>query len=119
MNRQRALQTAPTPAEQPERRSYRVYTVAQLLGPDLLNMNRKTFFRLRAKGELPFLEEIEPRLGRVIRYRADLVDRYLAGQWQRESESRTFFGGARRAHGRQLRSASTPQQGNKVARASS
>jgi hypothetical protein len=78
----RTLKTVPTPAQQPHRRSYRVYTVAQLLGPDLLNMTRRTFFRLRAKGELPFLVEVEPRAGRVIRYRADLVDRYLAGQWQ-------------------------------------
>lgn len=44
-------------------------------------MSRRTFFRLRAKGELPYLEEIQPRSGRLLRYRADLVDRYLAGQW--------------------------------------
>lgn len=59
----------------------RCYTVAQLLGVDLLNMPRRTFFTLKAAGKLPFLQEIEPRLGRRIRYRAEPVDRYLAGQW--------------------------------------
>lgn len=87
---QRRLKSAPAPAEQSHRRLHRVYTVSQLL--DLLSMSRRTFFRLRAKGDLPFLSEIEPRAGRVIRYRADLVDRYVAGQW---TASR-FFGSARR-----------------------
>lgn len=82
MSRQRALQSVSAPAEQSNRRTHRVYTVAQLLSVDLLNMARATFFRLRAQGKLPFLIEIEPRAGRLIRYRADLVDRYLAGQWQ-------------------------------------
>lgn len=87
MSGQRALQSAPTPAEQSHRRGHRVYTIAQLLRADLLNMPRRTFTRLRSKGELPFLVEVEPRAGRVIRYRADLVDRYLAGQW---GQSRFF-----------------------------
>jgi hypothetical protein len=59
----------------------RCYTVHQLLGVELLNMPRRTFFTLKKAGRLPFLEELKPRLGRRIRYRADLVDRYLAGQW--------------------------------------
>lgn len=59
----------------------RCYTVAQLLGVDLLNMPRRTFFTLKKAGKLPFLDELKPRIGRRIRYRADLVDRYLAGQW--------------------------------------
>ncbi len=58
----------------------RCYTVAQLL--DLLTMPRRTFFTLKAQHRLPFLEELRPRIGRRIRYRADLVDRYLAGQWR-------------------------------------
>lgn len=61
--------------------SARCYTVAQLLGVDLLNMPRRTFFTLKKAGRLPFLEELKPRIGRRLRYRADLVDRYLAGQW--------------------------------------
>lgn len=59
----------------------RCYTVQQLLGVELLNMARRTFFTLKKAGKLPFLDEIRPRIGRRIRYRADLVDRYLAGQW--------------------------------------
>lgn len=88
MSRQTALQMASAPAEQPHRRAHRCYTVAQLLKPDLLNMPRSTFFRLRGLGELPFLKEIEPRAGRLIRYRADLVDRWLDGQW---GSGRRFF----------------------------
>jgi excisionase family DNA binding protein len=65
----------------------RCYTVAQLLGVDLLNMSRSTFFELKKAGELPYLEEIKPRSGRRLRFRADLVDRYLAGQW---GQSRSF-----------------------------
>jgi hypothetical protein len=63
--------------------AHRCYTVAQLLGVDLLNMSQRTFTRLKKAGQLPFLEELKPRLGRRVRYRADLVDRYLDGQWGR------------------------------------
>jgi hypothetical protein len=59
----------------------RCYTIEQLLGVDLLNMPRRTFFTLKAAGKLPFLEELKPRIGRRLRFRADLVDRYLSGQW--------------------------------------
>lgn len=59
--------------------THRCYTTAQLL--DALHMPRRTFFRLKAAGALPYLEELKPRSGRLARYRADLVDRYLAGQW--------------------------------------
>lgn len=48
-----------------------------------LGMSRTTFNDLKRAGKLPFLEELQPRLGGVIRYRADLVDRYLRGEWQR------------------------------------
>lgn len=57
----------------------RCYTVPELL--DKLQMPQRTFTALKAAGKLPFLEELCPRLGRRARYRADLVDRYLAGQW--------------------------------------
>lgn len=59
--------------------SARCYTVGQLL--DLLTLSRASFFALKKAGRLPFLEELRPRIGRRARYRADLVDRYLAGQW--------------------------------------
>ena len=59
----------------------RCYTVAQLLGVELLNMPRRTFFTLKKAGKLPFLDELKPRLGRRMRYRAEPVDRWLAGQW--------------------------------------
>lgn len=56
----------------------RCYTVPQLL--ELLQMPASTFDNLRRAGKLPFLEELRPRLGKHARYRADLVDRYFAGQ---------------------------------------
>jgi hypothetical protein len=46
-----------------------------------LHITRRTFYAFHAQGKLPFLEELQPRIGRTPRYRADLVDRYLAGQW--------------------------------------
>jgi len=61
----------------------RCYTIAQLL--ERLQMTARTFHRQRRLGKLPFLEELKPRLGRHPRYRADLVDRYLANQWNRSS----------------------------------
>lgn len=57
------------------------YTIRELL--KLLQMSQTTFGVLRRRGKLPFLEELQPRLGGTPRYRADLVDRYLAGQWGR------------------------------------
>jgi hypothetical protein len=59
------------------------YLVPELLPK--LKMNGKTFERLRKAGALPFLEELKPRLGRRPRYRADLVDQYLRGEWGRPS----------------------------------
>jgi hypothetical protein len=59
----------------------RCYTISETL--EKLQMTERTFFRLRRLGQLPFLEELRPRLGRIIRYRADLIDRYLAGEWGR------------------------------------
>lgn len=56
------------------------YTTATVL--ELLDMNRRTFFELKRRGRLPMLEEIRPRLGRIVRYRADRIDAYLAGKFQ-------------------------------------
>lgn len=57
----------------------RCYTLAQVI--EKVQMARRTFYRLKAQGELVFLEEILPRAGRRPRYRADLVDRWVANQW--------------------------------------
>ena len=65
----------------------RFYTVPQLL--ELLELPLSTFKTLKATGRLPFLEELRPRLGKHARYRRDLVDRYLAGQW---NQPRVSFG---------------------------
>jgi len=57
----------------------RCYTIGQIL--ELFHMGRRTFYTLKTAGKLPWLEELRPRCGRP-RYRADLIDRYLAGEWQ-------------------------------------
>ncbi len=57
----------------------RCYTQAEVI--NRLKMAPSTFRELRRAKRLPFLEELVPRLGKTPRYRADLVDRYLAGQW--------------------------------------
>lgn len=64
----------------------RCYTVAQVLGK--LQMSRATFHRLRRAGSLPCVEELKPRLGGRARFRADLVDRWLANQF---TGPRRFF----------------------------
>lgn len=61
----------------------RCYVVPQIL--ELLQVSRRTFARQRKAGALPFLEELRPRIGRRPRYRADLVDQYLRGEWGRPS----------------------------------
>jgi hypothetical protein len=68
----------------------RCYTVPEILAK--LQMPCSTFKRLKAVGRLPFLEELRPRLGRRARYRADLVDRYLAGEW---GQARALFAARR------------------------
>jgi Helix-turn-helix domain len=66
----------------------RCYTIPEILVK--LQMAKRTFTTLRRTGRLPFLEELKPRLGRRVRYRADLVDRYLAGEWGASAAVRTF-----------------------------
>jgi predicted DNA-binding transcriptional regulator AlpA len=58
-----------------------------------LQMSERTFRRLLRAKKLPFLEELHPRLGRIVRYRADLVDRYLEGRW---NAPRSFASARRR-----------------------
>ena len=69
----------------------RCYTTAQVI--EALQLPRRSFYALKAAGALPFLEELTPRVGRRARYRADLVDRYLAGEW---TQPRAFRLPARR-----------------------
>ena len=57
----------------------RAYTIAQVC--EVLSIPRRSFFHLRKAGHLPMCQELRPRIGRVVRYRADLVDQYAAGQW--------------------------------------
>lgn len=59
--------------------SPRCYTVRQIR--DALQISRTSFKALKKQGRLPFLEELLPRIGARARYRAEPVDRYLAGQW--------------------------------------
>lgn len=58
----------------------RCYTVADLLA--MLQIPRATFYGLKKAGKIPCLEELKPRIGRRARYRADLIDRYLANEWR-------------------------------------
>lgn len=59
----------------------RCYTRRKAL--EVLQMAPSTFTRLKAQGKLSCVVELEPRLGRRARYRADLIDLYVAGQWGR------------------------------------
>lgn len=61
--------------------AHRCYTIAQILA--LLQIPRRTFFELRKAGKIACLEELKPRIGRRVRYRADLIDRYLDNEWHR------------------------------------
>jgi len=58
--------------------AHRCYTQSQVL--DLLQLTRGAFYKAKRAGRLPMLEELKPRIGRP-RYRADLVDRWIAGQF--------------------------------------
>jgi predicted DNA-binding transcriptional regulator AlpA len=71
----------------------RCYTMPEVLAK--LQMAKTTFKTLRRTGRLPFLEELRPRLGRRVRYRADLIDKYLSGEWQQRPA--LTFGRKRRA----------------------
>ena len=55
------------------------YTRQQVM--DLLHLKKRSFERLRRDGKLPFVEELQPCLRNHKLYRADLLDRYLSGEW--------------------------------------
>ena len=67
-SRQRYFQTA-------VRRCYTTTQVRVLLA----DMPRTTFYRLRKQGQLPLIEVL-PRLGRIARYEAAPIDRWLANR---------------------------------------
>lgn len=60
----------------------RCYTTAEVIRK--LSLSRRTFFRLKSRGELP-LDELLPRLGRVARFRAEPIDRWLDGRGVRRA----------------------------------
>lgn len=60
----------------------RCYTTSEAI--QKMSMSRRTFFLLKSRGELP-LDELLPRLGRVARYRAEPIDRWLAGRGMRQA----------------------------------
>lgn len=64
----------------------RCYTLDEVIAK--LKFSRRTFFRLKAAGRIVCLEEIRPRIGRP-RYRADLVDKWVANRWT--EQGRAFF----------------------------
>lgn len=59
------------------------YRVPELLIK--LQLSERSFYRFLALGELPFLEELSPRLGKLRRYRADLVDAYLENRFDKRA----------------------------------
>jgi hypothetical protein len=60
----------------PQRRAYTIKQVCEVLA-----IPRRSFFHLRRTGQMPMLQELRPRIGRIVRYRADLVDLYADGRW--------------------------------------
>jgi hypothetical protein len=62
------------------------YTLEQVLAR--LKLAPRSFYTLKKAGRLPMLEELKPRVGRRARYRADLIERWVSGQWE---QPRAFF----------------------------
>jgi hypothetical protein len=56
-------------------------------------MSASSFERLLKAGELPMVEELQPRIGHERRFRADLIDRYVAGTF---GTVRQYLGSHRR-----------------------
>lgn len=89
MSRKRALQASAPKAEQSQGHRHvahvplqaGAYTITKVL--ERIDMPRRTFTRLRDAGRLPFLEEVQPRLGMRPRYRADLIEQYVSNQFNR------------------------------------
>ncbi len=90
MTRQQALESPASGLEQPQGHRHRAHrqldrgclTITEVC--ERISLSRTSFYRLRDAGELPFLEEVQPRLGKRPRYRADLVEHYVAGTFNRD-----------------------------------
>ncbi len=61
-------------------RPRRCYTVPELLRD--LEISRSSFFDLLKRGQLPFLEELLPRIGGRRRFKAGPVDDYYQNRWR-------------------------------------
>jgi len=72
----------------------RCYTLPQVC--DRLQVPARTFRELWKTGRYPFLEEVLPRFGKRIRFRADLIDRYVSGQWRSTAAPLHVAGGRSR-----------------------
>lgn len=83
MSRKRGFQTPAPAPEKTNGHAHGCYSAAQIIA--LLNISPRSFFEWKRRGELPFVEELRPRLGRSVRYRADLIERYLRGEWSGSS----------------------------------
>lgn len=100
MSRKHTLKPSAAPAQQPLRRAHvsdrdlqsGTYTITQVC--QRTSLARSTFYRLRDAGELPFLEEVRPRIGKRARYRADLIEQWVAGNWQTFSKAHATNGAA-------------------------
>jgi hypothetical protein len=57
----------------------RTYTRAQVL--ELLGLKYAGFWRLKRAGRLPWVQAIQPAIRGHALYRAEPLDRYLAGDW--------------------------------------
>jgi hypothetical protein len=71
------------------------YTRQQVM--DLLHLKRRSFERLKAAGQLPMVEELRPVISNRKLYRADLLDRYLAGEWGQPRHFASHLKGSARA----------------------
>lgn len=103
MSRQQPLQVLASDPHQADRHvelpACRCYSAAQIIA--FLGIGESAFYDLKRRHRLPFVQELTPRLGRLVRYKAEPVDRYLAGEWQ--SATKHFFSGKQRLHAAQRR----------------
>lgn len=76
MKRQQRGESIAARGQQSQRTPYRLYTASQIIS--LLQISRSGFYALKRRGQLPFLHALH--FGRAVRFRADLVDRHLAGK---------------------------------------
>jgi len=72
--------------------SQRAYTTDQVC--QILAIPRRSFFHHRKHGHLPMCIELRPRIGRIVRYQAEPIDRYADGRGL--GNGRSFFTSHRR-----------------------